>query len=277
MEKLDLLPSGMLFGNDQVKKSPIFQKYGMRAPMSDYAICTGGMVSYDFYVNGGNSFKDRCGIYYIKPKKAYYTEGVFATDGDFERYERDSRPIGFRPVFFDFDYDLSAIGLSENDILEIEYGEYPQSAVDSYFSMLLETSYNYDALLKTGKEYVTGTPGVNEFIPQMQTEYEYNSKKYVRMKIEFDDHTAILSNGRHIQKGDVVWIAVEPIKYLVDLENHIAIAKNIILAGIYCDVPERQPFNYRKMSPDLFLDQYLKRELIDGNKIKICSSNGKFL
>jgi len=62
MIKLTLLEISRIFGE---KALSIFEKYGTKAAITDFAILLGGYVS-DFTVNDSNQLKDRTGWYWTK-------------------------------------------------------------------------------------------------------------------------------------------------------------------------------------------------------------------
>jgi len=65
---LTLLETNQIFGSQGVfgkKALSIFEKYGTKAAITDFAILLGGYVS-DFTVNDSNQLKDRTGWYWTK-------------------------------------------------------------------------------------------------------------------------------------------------------------------------------------------------------------------
>ena len=60
----------------------IFEKYGTKAAISDYAIFTGGFVNNDYYTSEGNSLENRCGAYWSASPSASTSVRAVYYDGD---------------------------------------------------------------------------------------------------------------------------------------------------------------------------------------------------
>lgn len=127
---------------------------------------------------------------------------------------------------------------NKDGIIEVEYGEYPQNFVGSNWNETLERLWNHGLLNKNVKYY---TLIFNKQIETLE-EYEINVKtengqmygKYVRITNPVKN-LETLSNSKQYKKGDVLWIEVEPVKFLVDETETIAIAKNIIFSTTSLD------------------------------------------
>ena len=63
-------------------------------------------------------------------------------------------------------------------------------------------------------------------------EQMYNGKKYIRFIGNSNSNGEILSNGEFVEIDKPYWILVEPIKWLVDEINDIALSKKIIFSGV---------------------------------------------
>ena len=121
---------------------------------------------------------------------------------------------------------------------EIEFGEYPQKVVSLKLSCDLERIYSRGGLKETGKIYTIDSVDVNDknthFKARQYVEYEYNGKKYIRFIGDSNCEGEILSDGRKVKKGEVYWIEVKPIRWLI-VSTHTgeyAVTKNIMFAGV---------------------------------------------
>lgn len=155
-----------------------------------------------------------------------------------------------------------------NDVLEVEYGEYPQTAVDRHLAAELERAVSFGQLNLTGKSYTTDSRKYNEysepFSPQEHLEYEYNGRKYVKVKANsyFEGGVFQLSTGDKYRDGDDVWVAVEPIKWLVDEKADIALSKNIIFAGVQFNRMSNYTGNFDKTDIKAFLDNHFSKDIV---------------
>lgn len=62
--ELTLLEEEQIFGENRLK---IFDKIGVKAAITDYAIALGGFVSNNYFTdNGSNRLEDRTGYYWTK-------------------------------------------------------------------------------------------------------------------------------------------------------------------------------------------------------------------
>lgn len=169
----------------------------------------------------------------------------------------DATWVGARPAL---PYSsIKSVSLNErirdfDGIKEIEYGEYPQTVVDEYYSLKLEDLYNYGNLKPTDKKYTTGKGSVH-------TEYEYNGSKYIRFVADLKYDGQFLSDGRKVHTGGVYWLRVEPIVWFVDEIADVALSKKVIFSGVEfqgyrCEV------DFDKSSIKEFMDRFFSREIV---------------
>ena len=246
----------------------ILRKYGTMCAITDFAILLGGYVSSNFYVDECLSLKDRTGIWrtqsIVKNKEVFdfNEDGYDILDSIYDR------TTGARPVLT---YSLIRALVTNkakvvNGIKEIEYGEYPQTAVDENTANELEKMYNMGSLRITGKKYTTDSASWNDyntsFTERIHTEYKYNINKYIRFVADSNNDDELLSNGRRIQVGKVYWIRVEPIVWLVDEKADIVLAKKILFAGVqFADVKDNTR-NFKKMRMYRFMNIYFAKEIL---------------
>ncbi len=228
MDKVTLLSREQVFGKDEIN---IFNKIGRSATITDFAVLLGGFENNGF------------GYYWIKSDNIY---NIINATG-YKDYEyRTNRENGIRPVipYSKIKNDSSYEITNEDGITEVEYGEYPQNAVDNILQEKLEELYKNNNLTETGKTYTTDSRKYNEwykgFLPQEHIEYEFDDKKYVRIKANpCWDRLLKLSNGEEYKDGDYVWVEVSKIKWLIDKKNDIALSKDILVSGIQFDNKEK--------------------------------------
>ena len=186
-------------------------------------------------------------------KKAY----VICPSGYCSMADVDATWVGARPAL---PYSsIKSVSLNErirdfDGIKEIEYGEYPQTVVDEYYSLKLEDLYNYGNLKPTDKKYTTGKGSVH-------TEYEYNGSKYIRFVADLKYVGQFLSDGRKVHTGGVYWLRVEPIVWFVDEIADVALSKKVIFSGVEfqgyrCEV------DFDKSSIKEFMDRFFSREIV---------------
>ncbi len=266
MNEITLLTGEQCFGDDNTEALEIFKKVGTKCAITDFAISLGGFVS-DNYINNVRDLSQRSGQYWTKTP--YGDNAMQCVDEDGEEYfdNVSECSIGVRPVLpFSFIQSISRIVIKELDEpLEVEYGEWPQTAAPQSLQIELESLYNQNRLQKIGKVYTTfkkPIEGNQAFFLETHVAYELSKKKYIRVKVcsfynmgSFNDNSffagpILFSNGEKYQDDDYVWIEVEPIRWLVFKKENIAISKKILFAGV----------NFTNLKQ--FIDQYFSKEII---------------
>lgn len=230
--KLDFLESNQIFGENQLE---IFKNGKTEAYITDFAILLGGWSI--IYPEKSNS---TIGIYFTKTGCEDYAPTV-DWNGNKRGHIVDGRHVGIRPIlpYSQIQMLASNISINPNGILEVEFGEYPQTIVSDLLSKELEEAYQNGDLSKTGKFYTTDSNNPenydNKFQPRNHFEYKYKGKKYIRFTGDENDIKETISDGRVIYSYNTYWIEVEPIKWLIDQKNNIAVLKNILCSGIQFD------------------------------------------
>ncbi|MBR3524054.1 MAG: ATP-binding protein [Bacilli bacterium] len=171
-------------------------------------------------------------------------------------------------------------------VATFEYGEYPQTIVEDE-QIELEEQFQNGKVVKTRKVYSINSPfdgdgnPNTDYSPIFVNEYFYQGKKYVRLEIQTLDHDSIvkLIDEKICKKnGNVVWVRVEPIKWLMDLENNIIISKEILTRGIsyhkYPVKPGSSEYEYYENTKICyFFKKYFASEIIPSNVSKLINSN----
>jgi len=276
MNNFTFLPVEVISG---VKELDIFKRYGTSCAITDFAILLGGDVASNSYTTEGNSLKDRACFWWTKSK---FRANVISVDhmGNTRLCNPDIRNCGARPAL---PYSLiSSIASNNtrgrNGILEVEYGEYPQTVVSENIANNLESAYLNRTMNITGKKYTTDGINCNNRYISFQaishTEYEYNGRKYIRFVNDYNyGNKQVLSNGRKIQDGDVYWIEVEPIKWIIDEKVNLALSKKVIFSGVQFNrVACNRVFNNNDIKQ--FMDNYFSKEIVVGKTYSQTTSTG---
>ena len=262
----------------------VLKKRGTKAAATDFSIIQGVFASNEDYVDDSTcSLADRTCYYWTssysnkgeKDREDFYYETLSMLD--FDKYEQgyeyiidsngkigsakvDLFNIGSRLVLPSSSlYDVLINGTSKraNDgVLEVEYGLYPQQAADEIMQKELERLFTYksNTLQLTGNTFtVKFNKKYNwETIP----EYEYEGQKYIRMIANpfFDRKNNghfRLSNGVIYEKGDYIWVKVEPVKWLIDEQTGTILGEKVLFASM--------PFRYDPQSLSDFLNSDIKK------------------
>ena len=260
-----LLSDDQTFGSQKID---IIRQMGGKCAISDFAILLGAYVSSDYHVDSDSSLKGRTGWWYLSS---------FDGDGDVrivnEIGSRTSNYAGkrsgaVRPALPYSDIsDISPNGVrGRSGFLEVEYGEYPQYVVDTSLRRALDSEFSVGRLSKTGKTYTTDSRHWNarsaKFNPIEHEEFEYNGKKYVRVKSNNSGENLKLTNGATAHPGDYFWLEVSPITWLVDENSRMLVSKTLLASGIrFCnDGQYRDDFKATEMY--MFLNKYFAKDIV---------------
>ena len=291
-----------VYEGEKDKRLEIIKKYGSQAYATDFAILLGCYVDSKKTVIEDGLIRYFGDWWTSTISLDYESYGHFVSsirsDGDSdEKFWFYANGIGGRPAisFSEIkDFCLKPMKL-KNDVLEVEYGEYPQTVVDKDFSIVLDEVFLAGLMKKTDKVYKTYSwQNENNF-----AEYEYQGKKYIRIigdttrgyeqsiynwgrdNVEVDKK--ILSDESVVQDGEVYWVSVEPIKWLIDRKNDVALSKNILFAGVrygheapsifdkgYDSPPEeKNDYFFKKTRIKRFLDENFAPNIIDNRFLDI--------
>ena len=255
---------GLLEGLGQLK---VLKKYGTRAAVTDLVILLGHAAA-KYLVPDDKSLKGRTGNYYTSScNDLYYYSSVEAVDAEGYGFKETPdtgpdcftiRPALQSPKFFATISSLKRIK-GYNGTEEVAYGEYPQYAPMIDVQIQLEQELKMGRLYKTGKNYTFNSPGSQCFQPMTYDEYEYDGKKFIRIKATKDD--CKLSNGLQYMAGDNVWVEVSPVMWLVDDKTKTLVSKRCLLTGIIFH--DKQYYgNFSKTKMKEYLDKYMLKDLI---------------
>jgi len=260
-----LLSDEQTFGSQQID---VIKKMGGKCAISDFAILLGAYVSSDYHVDGDNSMRGRTGWWYLSSSDG---------DGDVRDVRRDGarhwtyagkRSGAVRPALpFSNISDISLNGVKgRHGFLEVEYGEYPQYAVDTNLGRILDDSFQAGVLRRTGKTYTTDSRRWNanseRFSPVQHEEFEYNGKRYVRVKSNDTDENFKLSNGVTVHPGMYVWLEVSPIKWIVDDRAKMLVSKTLLASGIRFCNDRQYNGDFKNTEMYQYLNTYFARDMV---------------
>ena len=263
------LTEEQIFDNVQLD---IIKKYGTKCAITDFSILLGGYVSVDYYTSEGNSKKDRTGWWWTLTP---YDNDARVVNGNGNRswFNVYKRSGGARPALpYSSIFSIPSNGVrGGNGILEIEYGEYPQTIVLEDFARTLESAYLNRTINQTGKSYTTDSVKYQNsdtpFQARTHIEYEYNGRKYIRFVADSNCSGQVLSDGRTIQEGSSYWLEVEPIKWMLDERTNIALSKKLIFSGVQFNKESNYNGDFSTTDIKKFMDEYFSKEIMLASEI----------
>lgn len=234
-----------LLTKDEVcqNQSCIFKKYGTNAAVTDFSLLLGLEVSND-HTSDSLYYKDReftdtrAADYWTRTKENDKVIVMSSYSFGYNSPKKlDYQFIGIRPVlkYSDIRNEINNIEISDKEVLEVQYGEYPQTICDEKINLEIEKKYKEGKILKTEKKYTINSKESEIFFPQELNEYIYNNKKYIRFIADRDIIRTKLSNKKYIEYSKAYWIKVEPIIWMIDEDKDIAVSKKILITGIPFD------------------------------------------
>ena len=268
MSNMTFLEERQITGSDQLE---IFKKYGTKCAITDFSILLGGYVSDECHTSEGTTLKDRTGWYWTKSVKdigdakidvmTISPEGIIYPNCSYLCKITSRLALPYSSI-----QSLSKKG--ERDVfgvLEIKYGEYPQTIESVVLSNILEYGYMTRTLKKTGKKYTTDSLSVispQKFIPREFEEYELNGNKYIRFVSDYDCKDEKLSDGRNVVEGIPYWVKVEPIVWQVDEKADIAVSKKLLFSGVQFTRQGNYKGAFKKTNIKKFIDNYFSKEIV---------------
>lgn len=252
------------------------------ALLTDFAIALGGEPKTGKITRPGlplNHYtpSDSLGMYWTK--SATDNKRVLAVDtkggkcNDSYTYKKPSF-IGGRPalhfseddsIYTDGKIKRNAIG--DGGIMRIEYGFYPQQAVNKKMQEKLWEKLANDNLQLTGNTYTIVKARARGDADVLKIpEYEYNRKRYIRVENRSycPRGTVKLSNGEAYKDGDNIWIEVSPVEWLVDKEASVMVANKILFAGVEFDKNDKDYHteDFDNTSIKKFMDEHFAKDLV---------------
>lgn len=263
-KEFTLLSYEQTFGSSKID---VIERLGVKCAASDFAILLGAKVNNDDHVDDDSSLKGRIGWWYLS--SAYGAGGISIVDFDNSGYDSNLILSGcVRPVIpFSNISDISSNAVrGRNGLLEVEYGEYPQYAVNSRLDRTLEYEFSAGRLKRTGKIYTTGLytwdKNSKTYIPVEYEEFEYKGKKYVRVKSDSYRRETKLSNGVDVNEGDIVWLEVSPITWYVDEKSKMLVSKTLLASGIKFSNDYEYRGNFKTTNMYKYLNMHFAKDII---------------
>ena len=271
-QDLTLLSEGQIWGNDRESQLEVMRKYGTKAAITDLCVLTGSYLceDTDYNIDEDSSLKGRTSWFWTRSDdndndvRAVYKNGDRYSISRYVRYGA-VRPALQSSVIFSQISPNRVRGYNGTE--EVEYGEYPQYAADSRMQSILESEYNR-GMNKTGRSYTFDSVKYDDydtgFKPVTYEEYEYQGKKYIRIRAnsDFNGGKFKLSNGVEYRDGDYVWVEVSPVKWLIDDRTGILISKMGLVSGIrFLDKRTNYKGDFSRTEMKEYLDRYMIRDL----------------
>ena len=279
--ELTLLSEGQIWGNNKERQLDVISKYGTKAAITDLCILTGSYLC-EKTIDEDSSLKGRTSWFWTRSDDVNNDVRVVDNYGDRDYSYRSARYAVVRPAL------QSSVIFSQispnrvsgyNGTEEVEFGEYPQYAADSRMQSILESEYNKGMMNKTGGSYTFDSVKYDDlnigFNPVTYDEYEYQGKKYIRIRANFYRSVNELSNGAYYKDGDYVWVEVSPVKWLIDQKTHTLISKYGLLSGIeFLNKEHEYHGDFSKTRMYEYLNKYMIKDLFQNvNCIQKCSDN----
>lgn len=273
---LTLLSEGQIWGNSSEPRLEVIRKYGIKSAITDLCVLTGSYLREDT-IDEDRSLTGRTSCFWTRSDDDDNDVRMVDENGIRSYIYRCKRSGTVRPalqssVIFSQISPNRVSGYNETE--EVEYGEYPQNAADSRMQNILESEYNR-GMNKTGRSYTFDSVRYDDydtgFIPVTYEEYEYQGKKYIRIKAnsDFGGDRFMLSNGVKYRDGDYVWVEVSPVKWLIDNKTGILISKKGLVSGIrFLDRNQKYKGDFSKTEMKEYLDRYMSKELFQTTKTK---------
>lgn len=272
MSEMTFLGKEQYFDEDKID---IIKKKGTKAAITDFSILLGGWISDDYHINSDTLLSGRTGNYWTKSEGNDLRKPCYVEDeGSMREFYTDDRTTGARPALpFSSINEIPTNGESgeikkDKDGVEyVEYGYYPQMAATNQDE--LEMAYQANKLAKSRFSYTTDSrmPRDRENTLKKQEHEEYidekTGKRYVRVIGNFYNSAQELSNEKKYEKGDPVWVEVEPIKWLVDREAKIMLTDKIIFAGVQFAEKgiEYHTEDFEKTRIKKFMDEHFSKDI----------------
>ena len=243
-----------------IKKFKILENYGVKAQTTDYAILLGADVD-------GN----RNGKWWTSTE--YGGNVKIIDENGFEDFtSAANKKIGSRPailyssIFLDTKSDVDGKDFVTRHIAEVEFGEFPQTAVSTELNNILEEEYKNSKLEYAYKTYTSSYSKdrtTSEIVKEKNQEYKYKGKRYVRVIASKESNGKKMSNGVAVKAGDPYWIQIEPITWIADRNENIAISKNILVSGMEFNLSKIYRGDFEETSINEYFDKDFAIEILN--------------
>ena len=247
------------------KRIDILKEVGLECPVTDFAILLGAAVIDCNNKEKDSSLKSRTSWWCTIPKEKTPLINCVTEDGNLGSTMYFERTNGIRPVLVYSNFSFNKKKKISDNLFEVEYGEYPQYAVDKSLGKTLEKKYQTGSLKKTGKTYTVNSGkwwGVeeDEFIPIQLEEYEYQEKRYVRAT--YSNHfSCVLSNNQEYDEDNVVWVEISPLKWILDEKEKILVSEKILISGLLFWKVREEYKDFKNTEIYMFLNKFFINDI----------------
>ena len=262
MREFTLLEKDQIWGKDCLE---MFKRIGTKAEITDFAILLGGSYIPYEYIDNKTGLKKGAGWWWTKTNHEVFTDSVFTVT---------ERGIKYLTSLLDHPYlnyrlctsysSISSMCFIKSrigtEVFEVLCDEYPQTIVDKKLSRKLTKNLKNNTLKLTGKIY-----NIEE---EEYYEYEYDGDKYVFVLGNYYMKGRILSDGRKIRKNEHYWVKVEPIEYLIDEKNDIALTKKLLFSHVCFNDSHTYNGKFNSSTIKKFIDRHFVHNIV-ANEVKI--------
>ena len=144
----------------------------------------------------------------------------------------------------------------------------------------MEQAYKDGNIKETGNKYTTDSRRYDElnetFSKRELEEFEFEGYRYVRVEANFYVEDCTLSNGENYNYGDIVWVEVSPVKWLVDENEKIMLSDKILFAGVQFKHTKDYDGNFEETDIKRFMDNYFSKEITAGIGYEIEEDTSEF-
>ncbi len=234
------------------------------AEITDYSILLGGY--YQDEKNESNLQSTNLGKYWTSSCLNSYLKYAIDEHGDVTTEECDKIDICARPVINSCTL-LENEGSMEvpvsNNVIEVEYGYYPQKVANKKMQALLNSGFKKGELQETKNKYTSYDSECDKYIPHQ--EYILGGKNYICLKgkMHYLDDKIFLSDGQEYNDGDTVWVEVQPVKWMVFKELGTMMSEKLLFSGVpFSTKIDEEKFSFETSDIKRFMDTYFSKELI---------------
>ena len=162
------------------------------------------------------------------------------------------------------------------------FGEYPQLIAKGSYAYELEENYRNGNFIKTNQSFTTMKEIKNSgnYVPVKNQVYSYDGRKVIKYAANNTFYESCHYNGERIIKGNTYWVLVEPIIWIINEKDDIALSYQLLFGGI--------PYDNVRLYEDTdgfddsflkhYIDNYFSREIFpDFNLFNNYSDEGIYL
>ena len=252
-EDIRLLKIDECFGENRLE---IFKKRNIQAEVTDFALLLGAYCEKD-----EDDYLEKTASFFTMSSKGHMIRVVNAygvKSLDFP----NNYIFGFRPVINTSVRELidNSRLKKDNETIVIQYGYYPQNVASASMQDDLNNNKGFDTLVTYRVFYPENR--VEEMIDDLHV-YYYKGKKFVKVVATYalPIYEAELSNGVKYKRGDSVWVEINPINWLYDLNKNILVSEKILSAGLEYDDSHIKSNDFKNTKIKKYIDEHFHSEI----------------